>query len=336
MTEYTHVASTDPPPGRGVPDIVVVGAASRDLARDDPRGWRLGGGVVFSALTTARLGLRTTAIVGVDDEAAAAPELAELRSSGVDVLPVGLAHGPVFENIERPEGRLQIAHAGSDELPPSAAPPRVADAPGWLLVPIAGELPAGWADVPSSAAIVGLGWQGLLRTIEPGRPVARVAPSPGPLVTRADILGLSRDDIDPTTRVATLCRLAAPGSTLLLTTGDDGGVAYEIESGDRHRASRYPALRPDRVVDPTGAGDVMLAAVVAARVRPDLVGGRIAQRFDLLLGAAAASLVVEGPGLEAVPHREAIRQRLREAIPRRTDRPPPGARGVTRPTDADG
>ena len=37
------------------PDVVVVGAAARDIAPDDPRGWRLGGGVSYSALTTARL-----------------------------------------------------------------------------------------------------------------------------------------------------------------------------------------------------------------------------------------------------------------------------------------
>ena len=51
------------------PEVVVVGAASRDVAADDPRGWRLGGGVTYSALTTARLGLRTAALVGVDGAA---------------------------------------------------------------------------------------------------------------------------------------------------------------------------------------------------------------------------------------------------------------------------
>ena len=47
-------------------DVVHVGSASRDLTDEDPRGWRLGGGVSYCALTTARLGLRTAAIVGVD------------------------------------------------------------------------------------------------------------------------------------------------------------------------------------------------------------------------------------------------------------------------------
>ena len=47
-------------------EVVHVGSSSRDLTPDDPRGWRLGGGVTYAALTTARLGLRTAAVVGVD------------------------------------------------------------------------------------------------------------------------------------------------------------------------------------------------------------------------------------------------------------------------------
>ena len=45
-------------------EVVHVGSACRDVVAEDPRGWRLGGGVTYAALTTARLGLRTAAIVG--------------------------------------------------------------------------------------------------------------------------------------------------------------------------------------------------------------------------------------------------------------------------------
>src|SRR5262249_30017960 len=37
--------------GPTTPTVVVVGSAARDLVDDDPRGWRLGGGVSYSALT---------------------------------------------------------------------------------------------------------------------------------------------------------------------------------------------------------------------------------------------------------------------------------------------
>ena len=71
-------------------------------------------------------------------------------------------------------------------------------------------------------------------------------------------------------------------------------------------------------MDPTGAGDVFLAALAAARIEPRLVGGRIGQGFDLLLAAAAASLVLEGPGMFGVPPRDAVRQRMVEARQRRS------------------
>ena len=85
-----------------------MGAASRDVVDDDPRGWRLGGGVSYSALAVARLGLPTRAVIGVDREASTASELDLLREAGVDVHLVPLERGPVFVNIERPEGRLQL------------------------------------------------------------------------------------------------------------------------------------------------------------------------------------------------------------------------------------
>src|SRR6185295_20414519 len=45
---------------RGVarnPMVLVVGAASRDITPDDPRGWRLGGAATYGSLLLARLGL---------------------------------------------------------------------------------------------------------------------------------------------------------------------------------------------------------------------------------------------------------------------------------------
>ena len=83
-------------------EVVHVGAACRDIAPDDPRGWRLGGGVTYAALATARLGLRTAAVVGVDAEARAATELDTLRHAGVDLLLVDLDEGPIFHNVETP------------------------------------------------------------------------------------------------------------------------------------------------------------------------------------------------------------------------------------------
>ena len=85
-------------------EVVHIGSACRDVVPEDPRGWRLGGGVTYASLTTARLGLRTAAIVGVDATAATASELDMLRDAGVDLRLVPLAEGPIFHNVETPDG----------------------------------------------------------------------------------------------------------------------------------------------------------------------------------------------------------------------------------------
>jgi sugar/nucleoside kinase (ribokinase family) len=296
-----------------VPAVVVVGAASRDLTDDDPRGWRLGGGVSYGALTTARLGLPTAAIIGVDEPAAHAVELDLLRVAGVDIHLVPLRRGPVFVNIERPEGRLQLCQERSDPIPIGAVPDAWRAARGWLLAPVAGELPAAWADVPDEAAIVAVGWQGLLRDLVAGDAVRHVPPGPNAIVARADLVGLSRDDVDEATDLAALLRLLRPGAMLAVTQGDHGGIVLEAGTDGASHERYYPPVRSHNPIDPTGAGDVFLAALAATRIEPRLVGGRIAKGFDLLVAAAAASLVLEGPGLLGVPERAAVRQRIAAA-----------------------
>jgi sugar/nucleoside kinase (ribokinase family) len=298
------------------PDIVVVGAASRDLAADDARGWRLGGAATYAALATARLGVRTGALVGLDADATGAHELGALREAGVALVEVRLPGGPVFDNVEGPAGRRQVAHAVGPAVPTDALPASWRAAGAWFLGPVAGELEDAWAAVPSDASIVALGWQGLLRDVRAGEVVRRVQPARSALLARADIVGVSRDDLDPETTLADLCALLRPGATLIVTAGADGGVVAEAGSDGPRALYRYPAFASDRVVDPTGAGDVFLAAVLAARARPQLIGGRLGQRFDLRLAAAVASLVVEAPGLGGVPTREAVRRRMADAAGR--------------------
>ncbi len=323
MTSEPPPNDSGPPTTPGPPQVVVVGAASRDLAPDDPRGWRLGGGVSYSALAVARLGLRVGAVIGADQPAATADELAALRSAGVAVVIAPLERGPVFDNVETPAGRRQVALVGSDSLPVDAVPAGWAGAAGWILAPVAGELGEEWAEVPPEAALVALGWQGLLREVRDGAPVRRAPPVPSGLLRRADLVGVSRDDLDPGTDLQALTGLLRVGATLLVTAGGGGGVAAEVPPpSSAPTLHRWPAIPSDRVVDPTGAGDVFLAAVLAARADPRLVGGRIAQRYDLLLGAAVASLVVEAPGLAGVPDRAAIQRRMTEARTRSSNRGP--------------
>ena len=157
-------------------EVVHVGSASRDITDDDPRGWRLGGGVTYAALTTARLGLRTAAVVGVDVEAANASELDQLREAGVELLIVRLAESPAFRNDETPGGRIQTCVA-----PGHPSRRRAPAGLGWR------RRPGPWSRSPARSATTGRrpspraptwpsGWQGLLRDLVAGRIVARRPP----------------------------------------------------------------------------------------------------------------------------------------------------------------
>jgi sugar/nucleoside kinase (ribokinase family) len=294
------------------PAVVVVGAASRDLVHDDTRGWRLGGGVSYAALTLARLGLRVGALVGADRLAAESRELHLLRDAGVEVVVAPLARGPVFINTETPTGRIQHAPQVSDPIEPSALPPGWRDAAGWLFGPVAAELPDAWADVPARDAQVALGWQGLLRVLVAGEPVTQEPPGPSPIVARSDLVGVGRDDVDPGTSEASLLALLRPGATMLLTDGAAGGIALEAgPGGSVARRRAWSPIPVDRFVDPVGAGDTFLAGVFAARVDPTLLGPGAEPDDDLLVGASAASLICEGPGMIGVPTREAVLRRMR-------------------------
>lgn len=298
-------------------DVVHIGSACRDLTGDDPRGWRLGGGATYSALTTARLGLRTGAVVGVDDLAAAAEEVDLLRSAGVDVVLVPLDEGPVFVNRETSTGRVQTCVATGRPVPVAAMPDRWRSTPSWSLVPVAAEVDDAWLSIVPDGAWVSLGWQGLLRRLVPGQGVTRLAPAPSRLVARANLVAVSRHDLAPGTLPARLLAYLDPGARLVVTDGLDGGRAYERRSGGRIGTRGYGAVDADREVDPTGAGDVFLAALVAALSR---VGSESDRSFPdaLRFAATAASFVVEAPGLHGVPELSAVLLRLGRANSRST------------------
>jgi len=307
--------------GPGGPEVVVVGSASRDLAADDPRGWRLGGGVTYNALTSARLGLRTAAVIGLGPQAFESHELELLAAAGVDLLRVRLPLGPVFRNVDSPGGRIQTCLEPGRPLPHVAMPVAWRAARAWILAPVAGELDDAWADPIPADAFVALGWQGLLRTLRAGTRVERRAPAPGRLVRRADVVGLSEHDVEPGTSPEDLAPLLHPGAWLVFTHGVAGGRLAEVTAGGHGRVVHYPAVETAGEVDATGAGDTFLAALVASVVHttPDAVrdeaghraaAGAIGPMPDVRFAAAAASFTVEGPGLETVPDRAAVLRRL--------------------------
>jgi hypothetical protein len=294
---------------------IVVGSASRDLTTADPRGWRLGGAVTYAGLALAHLGLRPRVLIGADAAGGAAEELELLRQAGADLVVVPLERSPVFDNREVHGVRAQQCEEPGDPLPVGALPPGWRSATQWVFGPVAAELPDAWAAVPPDDAYVAIGWQGLLRELSRGGPVGRRAPRPSPLVARADLVVVSRLDLDPATDVPALGPLLRPGAELVVTDGDLGGTVWQIRDGLAAIARRYPAIPSERSIDPTGAGDAFLAGLVAARRgHPLAASGR--RGTDLRLAAAMGSLTVEGVGLHGVPNTAAVGRRLASSLRR--------------------
>ena len=293
------------------PQVVVVGAACRDLVDEDPRGWRLGGGASYSALALARLGLRVGALVVADELAADSDELNMVRAAGVDVRVVPGLRGPVFINIETPSGRIQHTPQISDAVPTAALPDEWRACKAWMFAPVAAEVQDEWAAVPSSDAIVGLGWQGLLRVLRDGQPVHHLPPGPSAVAHRANLIGVGSDDVDDVTTPAHLAAFMHQGATLLFTDGIHGGTAYKVgERPDLLEPRHWRSIPIETYVDPVGAGDTFLSGVFAAWVDPGITAPWSGVDPDLRMGAACGSLILEGPGVYGVPYLPEVLRRM--------------------------
>jgi sugar/nucleoside kinase (ribokinase family) len=291
-------------------EVVHAGSASRDLTPDDPRGWRMGGGVTYAALTTARLGLRTAAVIGVDEAGASADELGLLRDAGVTIELVRSDEAPVFDNRQTPEGRVQVCHVVGRPLARDTMPEAFRSATAWSLVPVAGEIDDTWAsNVPDDARLI-VGWQGLLRVLVAGERVQQRPPVASQLIARADLVGVSHHDIAHGSSLAEVARFLRPGADLLVTRGHRGGTLVRIGPDGPTEALDYSPVPTSGEIDPTGAGDTFLGALTASIAWSRLAGGPGSiERDDLDFAAAAGSLVVEGPGLAGVPDLAMVRAR---------------------------
>ena len=195
------------------------------------------------------------------------------RRDAFKVATARLAAGPVFRNIETAGGRRQQCLSVASPIAPRRLPAGWAvEAAAVLLAPVAAELDGEWALVPRPDAFVALGWQGLLRALTDGRDVERLAPAAGPLVTRANLVGVSIDDVGPEIRLSQLVDPLTIGASLVVTRGERGGTLLTSRRPARSALRAYPAIPSNGVVDATGAGDVFLAALVATVINGAALG----------------------------------------------------------------
>lgn len=289
------------------PDFLVAGHVVQDLVPDE-RGvetWRLGGAVSYASLLARNLGLRTAALTSC----AADVPLAELLP-GVDFHVVPSESTTQFRNVYRDDGvRPDGRPSGREQWVPQRARVLTADdlPEGWrdsrivLLGPVAGEIDESLGAAFSKRSIVGIGAQGWLREIGVDNRVRQVLPRDWratPLLEAAQALFLSDEDLPLDDAPAALAEWSTHVEVAAFTRGYGGAdVCYR---GEWRRFDAFPA----NPVDLTGAGDTFATGFL---VRYAETGDPWeATRF----GSCAASLVIEGVGVEGVPTREAIEARL--------------------------
>ena len=283
----------------GPPDFLVVGHVVQDLVPDGGGGetWRLGGAASYASLLARNVGLRTAILT------ACAPDL-PLQDilPGIEVRRVPSERTTQMRNVY-PEGgrREQWVPQRASPLTAEHLPDEWRDARIVLLGPVAGEIDASLAGSFSRETLVGAGAQGWLREIGGDLRVRAVSPQDwdaAPVLKHVKALFLSDEDLLLEEAPAALAEWSELVDVLAFTRGYGGAdICY---NGEWRRFDAYPA----DPVDLTGAGDIFAAGFLIRYAETSAPWE--ATRY----GACAASLVIEGVGVDGVPTKEAIADRL--------------------------
>lgn len=241
-----------------------------------------GGSAYYAGRALAGLGARTLVLT------AAAPGFPREALAGLEADVAPAPATTAFENVYAPDGaRSQRVVSAAPPLDPARLPPAWRRPDLLLLAPVLGEVDVGAFARVAQARFVGLCVQGLVRAVAPD---GAVRPRPLELDPAAlSAVGAAVLGEDEARGDATLVtRLVAAVPVVAFTHGASG--CEVIVRGHARRLGVYPVTE----VDPTGAGDVFAAGFCLALARGEdpLSAAR--------LGSAAASVVVEGRGGEAL------------------------------------
>ncbi|WP_299026423.1 PfkB family carbohydrate kinase [uncultured Thermanaerothrix sp.] len=273
-------------------DYLVIGHVTQDLS---PGGPVLGGTAAYAALTARAMGLRVGVITACHPETDLSP------LSEVQVLAWPAEHTTTFENLSRPEGRVQYLHRLATSLQLNMVPEAWRKTPIVHLAPVAQEVdPKLVRAFPDS--FIGLTPQGWLRAWDAqGRVHFTEWPEARYVLEAANAAVLSLEDVAG--NEAIIEEMLASIRVLVVTEGAAGARLYW--NGDL-RYFRPPAVQE---VDATGAGDVFAAAffIRLHQTRDPWEAARYATQL--------AAISVTRPGLAGVPTAAEAQEKLVEIIP---------------------
>jgi sugar/nucleoside kinase (ribokinase family) len=175
------------------------------------------------------------------------------------------------------------------------------------IAPIAGEITYEVAErLKSHADVLSFDSQGLVRSFDQDGNVTYTPLADKHILGLVDIYKSSLNEIKAVTELADLDSAIKGihdcGVKIVIVTLGAKGATLSVEG------TRYdiPPCKPERVVDPTGAGDAFIGGFLA-----EYVNGENILRCACV-GAAAASFVVEGIGPTSFGDKTQVYQRARE------------------------
>jgi len=189
-------------------------------------------------------------------------------------------------------------------------PIRVEDLPNPLkaniihLAPIAGEITYEVAEkLKSCTEILSLDPQGLVRDFDENGNVTLKQPTDRRILGLIDVFKSTPKEIQTLTGLSDVDSAVKAvhnrgASIVIVTLGAEGAVVSVEDT-----IHRVPAYKPEKLVDPTGAGDAFIGAFLAEYSRGEDCA------WCSHVGSAAASLVVEGLGPTSFGDKEEIFRR---------------------------
>lgn len=272
-------------------DYLVIGHITLDIF---PQGNRIGGTSAFAGLTARALGLRVGIITSWGGEEKPDPLLQ------IPIVSFPTEHSTTFENIQTPDGRIQIVHNVAPGLDANLIPDPWHSAPIVHIAPVVQEVkPNILRSFPS--ALIGITPQGWLRAWDTN---GRVYPTEWPESTytlnQAGAAVVSIEDIAGDEQI--IEEMAASCHILAVTEAEKGSRVYW--NGDvRHFLA--PQIQE---VDSTGSGDIYAAAffIRLYDTRDAWEAGRFATQL--------ASYSIARPGLEGIPTQEEIQDCMIEVF----------------------
>jgi len=273
---------------------------------------RLGGSVAYGSLAAISMGWRVS-IISVVGKDMPKSFLQKLSSLGVDISHV--------KTVEGDSTRFRVEISGSREVlsrPRSAPPLRLSDIPNEVgeagvifLGPVGREISLDLIKniKKSTKGLITVDLQGFTREFGPRGEVSLTRNKEVfEASSLCDVVHLSREECVVVTGTARLSRgleifLDKGVQVVSITMGERGAVV-----ADKDEVLHIPAIKPRRLVDDVGAGDVFLAVLSTC----------IAEGMDLktssATASAAASLSTELDGPSLLDKRE-IERRSEKVMP---------------------